>query len=99
MGLVPGIDRPGGLLYKLRDCNENVTVISRIADVAAAGRDEAALPAGEGGLTVCCRNGLVCAACDSQRALSFDHGCQVQSGILARKSSKSMVSKVTCSLS
>lgn len=99
MGLVPGIDRPGGLLYKLRDCNENVTVISRIADVAAAGRDEAALPAGEGGLTVCRRNGLVCAADDDQRALSFDHGCQVQSGILARKSSKSMVLKVTCSLS
>ena len=74
-----------------------MTVISHIADVAAAGRDEAALPAGEGGLTVCCRNGLVCAACDSQRAL--DHGCQVQSGILARKSSKSMVLKVTGSLS
>ena len=46
MALVPGIDRLGGVLYKLRDCNENSTVMSHMPIVAAAGTHGAALPAG-----------------------------------------------------
>ena len=46
MALVPGIDRLGGLLYKLCDCNENSTVMSHMPIVVVAGTHGAALPAG-----------------------------------------------------
>ena len=46
MALVPGIDRLGGLLYKLRDSNEKSTVISHMSIVVAAETNGAALPAG-----------------------------------------------------
>ena len=46
MALVPGIDRLGGLLYKLRDSNEKSTVISHMPIVVAAETNGAALPAG-----------------------------------------------------
>ena len=46
MALVPGIDRLGGLLYKLRDSNEKSTVTSHMPIVVAAGTHGAALPAG-----------------------------------------------------